>query len=182
MKTVSKFSILMLGILMQQEANAQLPYPQTRKTDLVEDYHGTKVADPYRWLENDTSEETKAWVKAENEVTNAYLSKIPYRNKIRDRINELLNYPRYSAPFSAGKYYLYSKNDGLQNQSVYYRQDGLSGEPVEFLDPNKLAADGTASAGFAGISTDKKYIAYTLSRAGSDWSEMRIREIATGKD
>lgn len=182
MKLIRIAGLLMLGLTSLPETQAQLTYPNTRKTDVVEDYHGTKVADPYRWLENDTSAETKAWVKAENEVTNAYLSKIPYRNKIRDRINELLNYPRYSAPFSAGKYYLYSKNDGLQNQSVYYRQDGLTGEPTVFLDPNTLAKDGTASAGFAGVSGDKKYIAYTVSRAGSDWSEMRIREVATGND
>jgi len=182
MKLIRIAGLLMLGLTSLPETQAQLTYPNTRKTDVVEDYHGTKVADPYRWLENDTSAETKAWVIAENEVTNSYLSKIPYRNKIRDRINELLNYPRYSAPFSAGKFYIYSKNDGLQNQSVYYRQDGLTGEPTVFLDPNTLAKDGTASAGFAGVSGDKKYIAYTVSRAGSDWSEMRIREVATGND
>ena len=182
MKQIRIAGLLMLGLTILPEAQAQFNYPKTRKTDVVDDYHGTKVADPYRWLENDTSAETKAWVIAENEVTNAYLAKIPFRNKIRDRINELLNYPRYSAPFSAGKFYLYSKNDGLQNQGVYYRQDGLTGEPSVFLDPNTLAKDGTASASFGGISGDKKYIAYNVSRAGSDWSEMRIREIATGKD
>ena len=117
--------------------------------DVTDDYHGTKVSDPYRWLENDTSAETGAWVKAQNKVTFDYLDQIPYRNKFRDRITELLNYPRYSAPFKIGNTYFYSKNDGLQNQSVYYKMQGENGTPEVFLDPNKMSEKGTVSIGLA---------------------------------
>ncbi|MEZ5174461.1 MAG: prolyl oligopeptidase family serine peptidase [Bacteroidia bacterium] len=139
------------------------------------------VKDPYRWLENDTSAETaESWVKAQNEVSRSFLNKIPYRDKIRDRINDILNYPKYSAPSKVGDYYIFSKNDGLQNQSVIYKQKGLDAQP-EVLDPNAMSADGTVSVGISGISNDHKYLAYNVSKAGSDWSEMHVMEIASGK-
>ncbi len=163
---------------------AQQPnYPKTRRDNSVRDtYHGTTIEDTYRWLENDTSAETGAWVKEQNKVTFDYLDKIPYRSKFRDRITELLNYPRFSAPFRVGEYYFYSKNDGLQNQSVYYKQKGMNGAPEVFLDPNKMSEKGTVSVSLTGTSHDDKYIVYSVSSAGSDWSELRIKEVATGKD
>ena len=174
------FCFLFSSLVMQAQP---INYPQTRRDNSVRDtYHGTTIEDPYRWLENDTSAETGAWVKEQNKVTFDYLDKIPYRSKFRDRITELLNYPRYSAPFRVGEYYFYSKNDGLQNQSVYYKQMGLNGNPEVFLDPNKMSEKGTVSIGLTGISHDDKYIVYSVSSAGSDWSELRVKEVATGKD
>lgn len=161
---------------------SQVQYPVTKKVNVSDDYHGTKVEDPYRWLENDTSAETAAWVKAQNNVTNAFLNSIPYRNKIRDRITELLNYPRFSAPSKVGDYYIFSKNDGLQNQSVIYKQKIVGGEPQVLLDPNKMSEDGTVSVSISGYSHDNKYMVYAVSKAGSDWSEMYVKEISTGDD
>ncbi|HWY36967.1 MAG TPA: prolyl oligopeptidase family serine peptidase, partial [Bacteroidia bacterium] len=135
----------------------------------------------YRWLENDTSAETMAWVDEEIKTTKDYLGKIPFRDKIKDRITELLNYPKYSAPFKVGEYYIFAKNTGLQNQSVYYIQKGLDGKEEVFLDPNTLSKDGTVSINFAGYSKNKKYIAYTLQRAGSDWEEIYVMDIASKK-
>lgn len=160
---------------------AQLQYPKTRTDNVSDNYHGTVVKDPYRWLENDTSAETAAWVKAQNEVTRSFLNKIPYRDKIRDRINDILNYPKYSAPAKVGDYYIFSKNDGLQNQSVIYKQKGLDAQPEVLLDPNAMSKDGTVSVGISGISNDHKYLAYNVSKAGSDWSVMHVMEIASGK-
>jgi len=124
---------------------ASIVYPESKKVDTVDDYFGTKVADPYRWLEDDTSVSpaVSSWVEAENSVTFAYLEKIPYRAKIKDRLTQLYNYPKYSAPARRGDYFYFTKNDGLQNQSVWYRQKGLDGTPEVLLDPNKLSADGT---------------------------------------
>jgi prolyl oligopeptidase len=117
-----------------------LNYPKTRKADQIDDYHGIKVADPYRWLEDDNSAETLAWVKAENQVTFDYLQKIPYRSKLKQRLEELYNYPKYGIPSRTGAYYLWSKNDGLQNQSVLYVQMGLEGTPRVLIDPNQLSS------------------------------------------
>jgi prolyl oligopeptidase len=154
-------------------------YPETRKTDVADDYFGTLVADPYRWLEDDRSAETEAWVEAQNTVTFGYLDQIPFREKIRARLLEIWNYPRYGSPFRAGDYYFFYKNDGLQNQSVIYIQKGLDGEPEVFIDPNELSPDGTIRIGITGFSTDKKYVAISRGEAGSDWSEIRVMEIAT---
>lgn len=155
-------------------------YPATRADkNIVENHFGTNVADPYRWLENDTSPETAAWVKAQNEITFAYLSKIPYREQIKKRITELVNFPKYGSPFRAGEYYFFSKNDGLQNQSVVYYQKGLDGEPMVLLDPNKLSADGTVTAGLAGFNKDKSKVAISISRSGSDWQELYVMDVAT---
>jgi prolyl oligopeptidase len=157
-------------------------YPQTFKdTSIVDDYHGTSVYDGYRWLEYDTAANVKQWVEEENKVTFDYLNNIPFRNSIKNRLTEIFNYPKYSSPFRAGEYYFYSKNDGLQNQSVIYYQKGLDGEAKVFLDPNKLTEDGTAAVSLLGTSKDDKYMAYATNMAGSDWQQINVIEIATGK-
>lgn len=157
-------------------------YPLTAKVDTVDTYFGTKVPDPYRWLENDTSPETEAWVVEQNKVTFAYLEKIPFREKLKQRITELWNYPRYSSPFKEGEHYFYFKNNGLQNQSVLYIQDSLGGESRILLDPNTLSEDGTVALADISPSKDGKYLAYSIARSGSDWNEIFFRDIATGKD
>ena len=166
----------------QKSKNAiAVKYPDTRTESVVDNYHGTLVADPYRWLEIDTAAEVEAWVKLQNEVTFGYLEKIPYREALKNRITELINYPRYSAPIKAGDFYLFYKNDGLQNQPVVYIQKGLNGEPEVFIDPNQLSADGTVSISLLEISPDDRYVAYAQSEAGSDWQQIRVMEIATQK-
>jgi len=157
-----------------------LDYPKTRKADQVDDYHGIKVADPYRWLEDDNSAETLAWVKAENQVTFDYLQKIPYRSQLKQRLEELYNYPKYGIPSRSGAYYLWSKNDGLQNQSVLYVQKGLEGTPRVLIDPNQLSSDGTVRLMDGEPSRDGRYFAYYLSSGGSDWLEGHVLEIETG--
>ena len=155
-------------------------YPQTDKVNVVDDYFGVKVEDPYRWLEDDNSPETAEWVKAQNEVTEDYLSQIPFRNKIRERLAEIWNYPRYSTPFKRGDYFYYFKNDGLQNQSVMYRVKTLDGEPEMFLDPNSLSNDGTVALSNVYFSSDNRYMTYSISRAGSDWTEFFVIDLETG--
>jgi prolyl oligopeptidase len=165
----------------KQEAIRRQPYPQTAKGDVADDYFGTEVADPYRWLEDDNSPETAVWVKAENEVTEDYLSQIPFRDRIRERLTDIWNYPRYSTPFKKGDYDYFFKNDGLQNQAVLYRQKGSDGTPETFLDPNTLSTDGTVALGGVYFSNDNKYMAYAISRAGSDWTEFNVMDAETGK-
>jgi len=157
-------------------------YPQTRKDDVSDTYFGREIKDPYRWLENDTSAETAAWVIAQNKVTSGVLEAIPFRADYRKRMLEVVNYPRYGGFFKAGEYYLFSKNDGLQNQSIYYRQKGLNGIPEVFIDPNKLSSDGTVSVSLVGVSKSEKLIGVTFTKAGSDWKEVRVYDIATGKE
>jgi len=159
----------------------KLNYPETRKSDQIDDYFGVKVPDPYRWLEDENSAETKAWVEAENKITFAYLDKIAYREKLKARLTQLINYPRISAPFHRGDTYFFTKNDGLQNQSVYYVQKGLDGAPEVFLDPNKFSADGTSVLSAFSLSKDGKYLAYGISQGGSDWIEIHVMEVATRK-
>lgn len=177
MKKSFAFLMFMAPIL----AAAQLQYPATKKGETVEDYHGTKVADPYRWLEDDNSEETKAWVQAQNKVTFDYLATLPQRDKIKKRLEELWNYPRYSSPSKKNEYYYFYKNDGLQNQAVLYRQKGLDGKPEEFLNPNTLNKEGIAALGSTSFSKSGKYFAYSVAVAGSDWQEGYIMETATKK-
>ncbi len=178
---MNKLTPFLLMAALPFAADAQLKYPDTRKTDQTDDYHGTKVADPYRWLEDDRSAETSAWVKAQNEVTFGYLDKIPFRPALKKRLEQLVNYPRYSAPFRRNDWFYFSKNDGLQNQSVLYRQKGLDGAPELVIDPNGLAADGTTRlAGFS-VSKNGQYAAYGLSKAGSDWVEYHVMELSTKK-
>jgi prolyl oligopeptidase len=164
-----------------QNASQQLSYPKTRKVDHVDTYFGTQVRDDYRWLEDDNSSETAAWVEAQNKVTFSYLEKIPYRQRMRERLEKLYNYPRIGSPSRRGEYYYFSKNDGLQNQSVLYRQKGLEGAPEVFLDPNKFSADGTARMGAFALSKDGKYAAYGISRSGSDWQDYYVMESDTKK-
>lgn len=174
--------LLFLGQIACKQPREKIIYPQTKKVEVVDDYFGTKVADPYRWLEDDNSEETKKWVTEQNKVTFAFLGKIPYREKIRQRLKDIYNYPRMSQPMRAGEYYFFYKNDGLQNQSVIYVQKGLEGQPEVFIDPNQLSPDGTIRIGLAGFSNDFRHVAISRSEAGSDWSELRVMEIATKKE
>ncbi len=155
-------------------------YPQTRKSDQVDDYHGTPVADPYRWLEDDNSAETQAWVEAQNQVTFDYLNQIPCRPQLKQRLQELYNYPKYGLPTRTGESYLWSKNDGLQNQSVLYVQQGIAGIPRVLIDPNQLSPDGTIRLMSGEASQDGRYFAYYLSSGGSDWQEAHVLEIQTG--
>jgi prolyl oligopeptidase len=159
-----------------------LTYPSSRKSDRVDDYHGTTVADPYRFLEDPDSEETKAWVEAENKVTFGYLNEIPAREKIKQRLTKLWDYEKYSIPFQEGENYFYFKNDGLQNQSVLYTLKSLDGEPKVLLDPNKLSADGTVALSGLSISENGKLLAYGLSSSGSDWQEWKVRDVETTED
>ena len=157
-------------------------YPPTRRCDQTDTYHGVTVADPYRWLEDPNSDETKAWVEAQNEVTFSYLRQLPAVEPLQQRLTELWNYERYSVPFKRGGRYFYYKNDGLQNQAVLYTQPSLEAEAVVLLDPNTLSADGTVALGSIAVSEDGQYLAYSLSSSGSDWLEWRVRAIATGQD
>ena len=155
------------------ESNKSMPYPQTKKVEIIDNYFGTAVSDPYRWLENDTAEDTKAWVKAENEATEAYLSKIPYRAAIKNRLTELWNYEKYSAPFKEGDYTYFYKNNGLQNQFVLYREKPGS-QPEVFLDPNKFSSKGTTSLAGIDFTKDGSMAAYQISEGGSDWRKVII--------
>jgi len=158
-----------------------IQYPKTVKDGTTDNYFGTTVADPYRWLENDTSEQTAAWVEAENQVTNAYLSKIPFRQKLLQRMTELMNYEKIGAPRKRhGKWYFY-KNNGLQNQSVLYVMDELGAAPRVFLDPNTLSADGTVALKGVFFSNNGRWAAYSISRSGSDWQEFFVIDLQTGR-
>ncbi len=169
-------------IVSCQPKPEKIKYPMTKKVDTVDVYFGHKVADPYRWLENDTSAETAEWVKAENQVTQNYMSKIPFRQAVEDRLTKLWNYPKISAPLhKAGNYFVF-KNDGLQNQSVVYIKNTIEGDEKVFLDPNKLSKDGTVALTNFTPSKDGKYVGYAISRGGSDWRELYVRSIKTGKD
>jgi prolyl oligopeptidase len=160
----------------------KLQYPKTRQVDQVDDYHGTKISDPYRWLEDDRSDETAAWVKEQNKITFAFLESIPARKAIKERMTQLWDYEKFGIPFTRGGKYFYTRNDGLQNQSVHYVADSLSAAPRVLLDPNALSKDGTVAVSSFAVSDDARYVAYGLSSAGSDWVEIKVRDIATGKD
>jgi len=170
--------LLALSVCTLQMNAQESGYPKTRKADQTDNYFGTTIADPYRWLENDTAAETGEWVRQQNAVTNAYLSRIPFRTKIHDRLTELWNYERVSAPSKEGEWYEFYKNDGLQNQSVLYVKKGLNGKPETLLDPNKLSDDGTVAIQATGFSKHQKYFAYALSASGSDWQEIYIMDFA----
>ncbi len=157
-------------------------YPKTRTVDHIDDYFGTKVADPYRWLEDDNAADTKAWVEAQNAVTFAYLGQIPARDDIRTRLTTLWNYERYGLPRKRGAHYVFTRNDGLQNQAVFHRTTSLDAAPDVLLDPNTLSPDGTIAVGSTTFSDDGRYMAYSLSESGSDWIRWKVREVATGKD
>lgn len=157
-------------------------YPTTAKTNTVDDYHGVKVADPYRWLEDDNAAETKAWVEAQNKITFGYLENIPQRAVIKSRLTRLWNYERYGVPHREGSHYFFSKNDGLQNQSVLYVADSLAAAPRVLLDPNTLSADGTVALAGYSISDDGNLMAYGIAASGSDWNEWKVRDVRTGRD
>jgi prolyl oligopeptidase len=163
-------------------SNQPLTYPLTRKVDQIDEYHGVQVPDPYRWLEDPDSDETKAWVEAENAVTFKYLNQIPVREKIKQRLTQLWDYEKYGIPFKKGNRYFYFKNDGLQNQSVLYTLTSLAGEAKVLLDPNKLSEDGTVALSDIAISEDGNFMAYGLSTSGSDWQEWKVRDVETGED
>jgi prolyl oligopeptidase len=168
-------------------ANAQSPaqplkYPETRKTDQVDTYHGTVVADPYRWLEDDNSAETKAWVKAQNAVTDKFLEAMPQRLPVRKIYTELYNFERYGLPSKEGGRYFWSRNDGLQQQSVIYMAKSLTDKPVVAIDPNQFAADGTVALTGLKVSRDGRYLAYGKAVAGSDWQVWQVRDLDTGND
>ncbi|BDI19895.1 prolyl endopeptidase [Nostoc cf. commune SO-36] len=167
-----------------------LTYPSSHKSNQVDDYHGTLVADPYRWLEDPDSEETRTWIEAQNQVTFGYLGEIPAREKIKQRLTKLWDYEKYGIPFKEGESlqdgsterYFYFKNDGLQNQSVLYTLKTLDDEPKVLLDPNKLSEDGTVALSGLSISEDGRLLAYGLSSSGSDWQEWKVRDVETGED
>jgi prolyl oligopeptidase len=170
------------AVLGQATAVKKYDYPPARVSDVVDDYHGTKVADPYRWLEDASSEETVKWVEAENELTQQFLAAVPARQGIEERLTKLWNYPRYSLPYKEGDRYFFYKNDGLQNQSVLYMQKTLTSEPVVVLDPNTWSADGTVALSTTAYSKDGKTIAYGVSERGSDWQKIKVRGIDAKKD
>jgi prolyl oligopeptidase len=172
--------LLLLFFALVQTTFAQLTYPSTKKGSVQDTYFGTTIADPYRWLEDDNSEETKAWVNAQNAVTTTYLSAIPFRDKVKQRLSVLWNYPKYGSPRQEGEYFYFSKNDGLQNQSVLYRQRGLDGSPEVFLDPNRFSSDGTVALAGLSFSKNARYVAYQISSSGSDWQEALIMDLNTG--
>ena len=178
-----KKSLLILSLFVSSSLFAQtMSPPPTRKGDQVDVYHGTSVADPYRWLEDDNSEETKAWVKAQNAVTDSYLASLPQREPVKKLYKELYNFEKFGTPFKEGDRYFYTRNDGLQQQSVLYMVKSLNDVPTVALDPNTLSKDGTVATTGTVVSRDGKYLAYGIAGAGSDWQEWRVRDLGTGKD
>jgi prolyl oligopeptidase len=157
-------------------------HPPTRKDDVVDDYFGTPVPDPYRWLEDPNSAETQAWVEAQNALTFAFLERLPARARIRRRLTELWNYERFGVPSRQGRWYVFAKNDGLQNQPVLYKTTVLDAPPAVLIDPNLLSPDGTVALGALSFSHDGRFVAYSLSSAGSDWLEWRVRDVNTSAD
>ena len=157
-------------------------YPNAPTSDAVDDYHGTKIADPYRPLENPDSPETRKWIEAENRLTESWLAGVPNRAKLLERLTTLWNYERYSPPFREGGLYFFQKNDGLQNQAVLYVFPRLDAAPRVLLDPNALSKEGTVALSGYAVSTDGKHLAYGLAAAGSDWNEWRVLDVATGKE
>jgi prolyl oligopeptidase len=176
------FSLLLIMSTLSAAQMSPLTYPQARRSDQVDDYHGTKVADPYRWLEDTDSAETHSWVEAENKLTFSYLDQIPYRQAIHDRLTKLWNYERFTTPSQHGGRYFFQHNTGLQQQNVLFVAESLNAEPRVLLDPNTLSTDGTVALAGAAISDDGKLMAYGLATSGSDWNEWHVRDIDTGKD
>jgi prolyl oligopeptidase len=174
-------SLLTSLFVMAQNSN-KLNYPPAKKVDQVDDYHGTKVADPYRWLENPDAPDSRAWIEAQNKLAFGYLAEIPAREQIKERLTKLWNYEKYGVPFKEGGRYFYYKNDGLQNQAVLYTLKSLDGKPQVLLDPNALSKDGTVAVSGVAVSRDGRLMAYGLSASGSDWQEWRVRDVETGRD
>ena len=181
MTTHLRVGIAILTMSAALSAQSGFQYPDTRTVDHVDTYHGVKVPDPYRWLEDDTSADTAKWVEAQNKVTFAYLEKIPFRARLTDRLKQLYNYAKYSAPSRKGDYFFFRKNDGLQNQSVLYIQKGIEGKPEVLLDPNTWSSDGTVLLNAFAPSKDAKLAVYGISRSGSDWQEYNVLDLTTRK-
>ena len=181
---MKKIQLILLGIFLlnfscSKKSENNIIYPTTEKQDVVDTYFDTEVADPYRWLENDTTQAVAKWVKEQNEVTEEYLSKIPFRNKLKQRLTDIVNYEKIGIPFKKhGKYYFY-KNDGLQNQNVLYVKETIDGEASVLLDPNMLSDNGTVALSGISFSNDGKYLAYIISRSGSDWREIFVIDLET---
>ena len=180
-RTYLSKTLLLAFSLFALRSTAQLNYPTTPKVNQEDNYFGTVVKDPYRWLENDTAREVREWVITQNKVTQSYLEQIPFRDKLKSQITEVNNFPKFTAPIKYGQYYVFSKNSGLQNQSVFYLQKGLQGTPIELLDPNKIASDGTAAVTIDGASKDGKYLLYSVSQSGSDWQEIGVIDLTSQK-
>jgi len=173
-------SFLALSFMMSC-SEKPLQYPPTKKGDVKDTYFGTEVEDPYRWLEDDNSAETAEWVKSQNQLTFGYLEKLPYRNEIKTRLTELWDYPKYGTPFKEAGKYFFTKNTGLQNQSVWYMTNDLASEPTILIDPNTLSNDGTVALSGIEISNDGKYLIYLIAKSGSDWNEIFVKDIETGE-
>lgn len=161
--------------------NAMAQYPKPYKQDQKDNFFGTTVTDPYRWMENENSDTLKRWIAEENALTEKFFSTIPYRDKVRKKMQDIFNYPRYGAPSKQGDLYIFSKNSGLQNQSVLYKQKGLNGTPEVLLDPNSFSADGTVALGGVSFTDNGRYMGYTVAASGSDWQEGYVMEVATGR-
>jgi prolyl oligopeptidase len=178
MKTLLKMSLPLL-VMTACQTQPKLNYPETAREDVTDNYFGTEVAEPYRWLENDTSAATGEWVIAQNELTYSYLDNIKFRPALKERLTKIFDYPKYGSPFKKNDKYYFFKNDGLQNQSVLYSQASLDAEPEVLLDPNKLSDDGTVALSQFAFSNNGKYLAYSIARSGSDWNEIYIMDLAT---
>jgi prolyl oligopeptidase len=175
-------AISLFACSQEKKEEPKMNYPESTKLDSIEVRHGDTIRDPYVWLEDDRSKETEAWVEAQNKVTFDYLSKIPFRDDFKKRITDLNNYPKISAPSKHGEYYFFTKNDGLQNQSVYYYKKGLEGKEEVFFDPNTLSEDGTVAASIASFSGDDKYAVLSVQKSGSDWTTFKVMEVETKKE
>lgn len=180
---MKKWILALAGLVIglsacEQKKEKMLQYPVTNEVDTVDVYHGVEIADPYRWLEDDNSEETKAWVVEQNKVTDAYLAEIPFRQKIKDRLTQIWDYPKFGLPFKKGDYWYFYKNDGLQQQYVIYQMTSLEDEnPVVFLDPNTFSEDGSVALSSLSFSKDGKLAAYSISKGGSDWREVFVMDV-----
>lgn len=178
-KAVALAAFALLGLAHAQTAPT---YPVTPKVEQTDTYHGTAVADPYRWLEDDNSEQTKAWVKSQNRVTDAFLEAMPQRLPVRKLYTELYNFEKFGIPFKEGGRYFWTRNNGLQQQAVLYTAKSPTDEPTIALDPNTLSKDGTAALGGYAASRDGKLLAYGVAAAGSDWQTWKVRDMTTGRD
>lgn len=179
---VTALCVVLCAAIAYAKEPGTFKYPEAPKSDQVDDYHGTKVPDPYRPLENADSPESRAWIEAQNKLTFDFLESIPERKKINERLTKLWNYERYGVPYREGGRYFFAKNSGLQNQSVLYTTAGLPGEGKTVLDPNTLSKDGTTAITGTDVTDDGKLLAYGLAMAGSDWQEWKVRDIESGKD
>src|SRR3954468_22620290 len=172
---------ILAGVAGAQTQSAPLAYPQAARGTQIDVYHGDSVADPYRWLEDTDAPATKAWVEAQNRLSDGLLATIPERAEIKRKLTQLWNYARYSPPFKEGGRYFYFENTGLQNQSVLYVQDGRDAPARVLLDPNVLSPDGTLALSGARVSDDARLLGYSISTSGSDWQELHVRDVATGR-